>query len=88
MRVAYPAEPLRFFLRRIWRAQDNLLVLLEIEDAALSMEKVGRVATISLTVPRSACPLEDEAKANSDTVEEPGARFRVTTLNQSLLLVR
>ena len=62
-------------------------MLLEVKFAALTVKQIDSVAAIRFAVPRSACPLENEAKANPDPIKKPGARFSVATLDESFLFM-
>jgi hypothetical protein len=62
-------------------------MVLEVPEPAQSMKEVGTLPTILLAVPLSACPLESEAKAKSNPVEEPRTGLGVSPFDERPLVL-
>jgi len=68
--------------------QDDRLVRLEGEGAALSMEQVVGMPATFLAVPRTARRFEHEPEADSHAIAEPRAGLCIPPFDQRLVIVR
>lgn len=85
--VTHPIQQSLLPLDRRGRLENDVLVVLEVPEPAQSMKEVGTLPTFLLAVPLSACPLESEAEAKSNPVEEPRTGLGVSPFDERPLVL-